>query len=197
MKIKNIAAIIGVGTVLMFGTTLVNAQGKAQNGGIRNFDFLNHTYAKGCYTGEGRKTIKVTDGKFADGDDFFNVELKVVYGDVNGDGKTDAIVRVDCGNSAGTYRNFEVDVFTMVGKIVKLIGRIDQRQIELDYKRGYRKGIVFNLADVDPEIEAGRVEIAAYTDGSFASPANITTFDYKLTGTKFVLRGKPKRKKIT
>lgn len=164
--------------------------------GIRSVDFLNRTFPFGCYSGEGRKSIMVVDGKFADGDDFFNVDEKIVYGDVNGDGREDAIVRVHCGNSAGTFRDFEVDVFTANGKGVKLLGRIGQPQIEADYKRTFRRGIVFAFAETDPEIDGGHLKIAALTDGSFAGPANTATFEYKLGGTRFVLVGKPKRNPI-
>ncbi|MEP6945677.1 MAG: hypothetical protein ABJA02_07150 [Acidobacteriota bacterium] len=179
------------------GATMSSAIAAQSKTGIRAIDFLNRTYAAGCYTGEGRKSIKVANGKFADGDDFFNVDEQVTYGDVNGDGKEDAIVRIYCGNSAGTYRDFEVDVFTASGKGAKLISRIDQPQMEADYKRTFRKGIVFGLAEPAPEIKAGRIEIGALTDGSFAGPANTTTFEYKLAGAKLVVMGKPKRKKNT
>jgi len=189
MKLKALLlAVVAVATI----SSAASAQSKT---GIRSVDFLNRTYAKGCYTGEGRKNIKVVDGKFADGDDFFNIDEKVVYGDVNGDGKEDAVVRVNCGNSAGTFRDFEVDVFTMAGKNVKLLARLGQPQMETDHKRYYKNGIVFALAEAEPEIEGRTIEIAAITDGSFASPAYTTTFEYKLAGTKLVLHGKPKRKK--
>jgi hypothetical protein len=46
-----------------------------------------------------------------------------------------------------------------------------------------------------PKIVNGHVIVEALMDGSFAGPENTATFDYQLSGDKFVLSGKPAIKK--
>ncbi|HWW77630.1 MAG TPA: carboxypeptidase-like regulatory domain-containing protein, partial [Pyrinomonadaceae bacterium] len=96
--------------------------------GIRDVDFLNHTYtASGCATdAELPKTVKVTGGEFKNEESlFYNVRAdEIGYGDLNGDGSEEAIVQIRCGSSAGTLRAFEIQAFTLRGGSATLLARL-------------------------------------------------------------------------
>ena len=180
--------------VLMFSSV-----GFAQTtgAGIRGVDFLNHSYqSSACAEDLGiDETVKVSKGKFAEAENFYNVyEGKVIYGDLNGDGSEDAAVQISCGSSAGSLRAFEVHVFTLQDGQAKLLGRVDSHGVENEYKKTYPRGFVVTLAGDDAKIRNGHLYVGAYTDGSNAGPKYISTFDYKLSGDKFVLNGKPARR---
>lgn len=171
--------------------------GQSKDSGIRSIDFLNHSYESSvCSEDLGiAKTVKVAAGKFSQDENFFNVyEGKVVYGDVNGDGSEDAAVQIVCGSSAGSLRAFEVQVFTFQDGQAKLLGRLDNHGVESAYKKLYPNGFVVALAGDEGKIANGHLFVGAYTDGSNAGPKYISTFDYKWSGDKFVLVGKPARK---
>ena len=141
------------------------------------------------------KTIKVTQGKFAAAENFFNVyESRVLYGDINGDGQEDAAVQISCGSSAGSLRAFEVHVFTFKNGAATLLARLDSGGLERAYKKLYPRGFVVTLAGDEGKIARGHLFVGAYTDGSNAGPKYISTFDYQWAGGKFKLFGKPVRK---
>ncbi len=166
--------------------------------GIRDIDFLNFTYQPSvCSADIGLpRTVKVAGGEFKDGDNFYNVRREEIgYGDLNGDGGEEAVVQIRCGSSAGTLRAFEVQAFTLRGGRATLLARLDSDRVEGDYKKTYPRGVVFYPGEHAPKVEGGRLIFEALTDGSFASPANVATFDYRLAGSRFVLTGRPKRAK--
>ncbi len=167
--------------------------------GIRGFDFLNYGYpASVCAEDVGLpKTVKVRGGEFKDRDNnFFNVAKdEIAYGDLNGDGSEDAVVQIRCGAGNGTLRAFEIHAYSLQNGQPKLLARLDSTGVEGDYQRTFPNGIVFFPGENGPKIANGHLVVEALTDGSFADPANVATFDYKLAGNKFVLVGKPTRKK--
>jgi hypothetical protein len=114
---------------------------------------------------------------------------------VNGDGSEDAVVLIRCGSGAGTLRAFEVHAYSSQDGQAKLLARLDSTAVESDYQKSYPGGVVFYAGETGPKILNGHVLVEALTDGSFAGPENTATFDYQLSGGKFVLSGKPTRKK--
>lgn len=170
-----------------------------QTSGIRGVDFLAHSYQTSvCSEDVGLpKTVKVRDGKFEDRDkNFFHVAAnETAYGDVNGDGSEDAVVLIRCGSGAGTLRAFEVHAYTLQNAQATLLARLDSTAVESDYRKSYPDGVVFYAGETAPKIANGHVIVEALTDGSFAGPENTGTFDYQLREGKFVLSGKPTRKK--
>ena len=198
MKIK-----AGLPATLFMGlSTILSAQPTAassQSSGIRGIDFLNHSYQTSvCSEDVGLpRPVKVRDGKFKDSDaNFFDVNKdEMAYGDVNGDGSEDAVVFIRCGSSVGTLRAFEVHAYSLQGGQAKLLARLDSTGVEGDYKKSYPDGVVFYPGETGPKIVNGHVIVEALTDGSFAGPENVATFDYQLSGGKFVLSGKPTRVK--
>jgi hypothetical protein len=169
--------------------------------GIRNIDFLNYSYqASVCSEDTGLpKTVKVSNGKFNDRDsNFFNVaKEEIVYGDVNGDGSEDAVVLIRCGSAAGTLRAFEVHAYSFQNQRASLLARLDSTGVISDYQKTYADGTLHYAGENGPKIVNGHVIVEALTDGSFAGPENVATFDYQLSGGKFVLSGKPTRTKRT
>jgi hypothetical protein len=169
--------------------------------GIRSIDFLNYSY-QGSACGEDTglpKTIKVRNGKFMDREkNFFNVaKAEIAYGDVNGDGAEDAVLLIRCGfGASSTYRPFEVQAYSFQDGKAKLLARLGNSGLESDYKITNPDGMVMYPAATGPKIVKGHVMVQALTDGSLAGPENVATFDYQLSGDKFVLQGKPTIKKI-
>ena len=167
--------------------------------GIRGVDFLNYGYQTSVCSEEVGlpQTVKVRDGKFKDRDNnFFDIaKAGIVYGDVNEDGSEDAVVLIRCGSGAGTLRAFEVHAYSLQNGRAKLLARLDSAAVESDYRKSYPDGTIFYAGETAPQIVDGHVTVEALSDGSFAGPENTATFDYQLSGGKFVLSGKPTRKK--
>jgi hypothetical protein len=176
--------------------TAAYAQSAPEASGIRGVDFLNYGYeSSACSEDLGiAKTVKVGGGKFRQGDNYYNVVGRVAYGDLNADGREDAAVRIDCGSSAGTLRDFEVHIFTLRGGRPALLARLDSHAAEADYKKFYPEGFVVALARSDPKIAGGQLVVEALTDGSNASPKYVSAFNYRLSGRRLVLNGRPKRR---
>jgi hypothetical protein len=177
------------------------APGSQTTSGIRSIDFLNYSYQGSvCSADTGLpKTVKVRNGKFRDREsNFFEVaKEEIVYGDVNGDGGEDALVLIRCGSAAGTLRAFEVHAYSFQNGQARLLARLDSTGVEGDYQKTYTGGTLFYAGENGPKIAGGHVIVEALTDGSFAWPENVATFDYQLSGGKFVLSGKPTRTKRT
>lgn len=169
--------------------------------GIRSIDFLNYSYQGSvCSEDAGLpKTVKVRNGKFKDREsNFFNIaKEEIVYGDVNSDGSEDAILLIRCGSAAGTLRAFEVHAYSFHNGQAKLLARLDSTGVERDYQKSYPDGIVFYAGEHGPQVVNGHVIVEALTDGSFAGPENVATFDYQLSAGKFVLSGKPTKTQRT
>jgi hypothetical protein len=175
--------------------------GSHTTSGIRSIDFLNYSY-RGSICSEDTglpKTVKVRNGKFKDRDNnFFEVAREeIAYGDVNNDGSEDAVILIRCGSAAGTLRAFEVHAYSFQSGGAKLLAQLDSTHVEDDYKKSHAEGTVFYAGENGPKIANGHVIVEALTDGSFAGPENVATFDYHLSGGKFVLSKEPARTKRT
>lgn len=197
MKIK----IVLLTTLLLAFSAVGFAQsgtGKAASG-IRSVDFLNYSYrGSDCSEDSGLpKTVKVRNGKFKDrANNFFTVDKKeIVYGDLNGDGNEEAVLLIRCGSTAGSLRAFEVHAYSFRNGRASLLARVDSSSLLSDYQKSYPEGMLHYAGERGPKIMKGHVIVEALMDGSFASPENVVSFDYQLSGDKFVLSGKPVRTK--
>ena len=162
-------------------------------------DFLNYTYQSTVCAEdlEISPKIKVSQGKFKDGDNFYNVkDDNVTNADVNGDGSEDAVVAIDCGNSAGTFRSFEIHAFTFENGKAETLAVLDNNQVTKDYNEHYPDSYVFSIPQDGVTVNNGNLVVDVMTDGSFAMPENISTFVYKLSGNKFILTAKPTKRKF-
>jgi len=165
---------------------------------IKSIDFLNFTYeSTSCAEDLGiDQKIKVGKGKFKDGDNYFNVkDNNFMYADANGDGREDAVVTLECGNSAGTFRSFEIHAFSFENNQAKRFAALDFNQVSEDYTKHFPEGFVFGIPQngVTVDNDAALV-VDVMTDGSFAMPKNVSTFIYKLRGGKFTLTAKPAKR---
>src|SRR6476469_8393849 len=156
----------------------------AQND-IHSIDFKNFTYSPFC-AGDDPETLTVKNGEFSketpqDGYVdrlYFNVS-DIAYGDLNGDGRDEAIVLTVC-NTGGTGNFSEGFVFTMKGAKATMTGRIPGGDRAYGGLRSSRveKGLL--LVDSN---DPGK-------DGASCCPELILTTTYKLGGNKLTKVGK-------
>jgi hypothetical protein len=163
--------------------------------GIRRTDFMNYSYRSSvCAENfEVPNPVKVRRGKFAQGEAWFDIQSKTVYADLNGDGAREAVVFAKCGSTAGNFNNTEIFAYGMRGAKVRLLASIDSNEMERGFKRYFKEGFIVTIKGV--KAENGRIVVEAYTDGSNAGPKYISTLNYRLSGSKLVLTGKPVRRR--
>lgn len=166
----------------LMATTVSGQVGDAQRS-IRNVDFRNFTYTGGCI-GEEQK-FTTTDGVFerADPDDsvYFQV-LKVVYGDLTGDGVDEAIVQSNC-NTGGTGQFSDGTVFTMRGGkpvVMTTLGIGDRAD-----------GGIYGLAISDGVLV---VERFGQDNSGACCPEYVETQRFRFNGKKFVPASKATRR---
>ena len=117
------------GTLLMVGLFLVlNVMVFGQDD-IRRVDFKNFAYEPFC-AGEEKQKVTVKDGEFSeekqmDGyvDRFYFKVFDVAYGDLNGDGKDEAVILTVC-NTGGTGNFSEGFVYSIKARKPSMIARI-------------------------------------------------------------------------
>ena len=197
---SNVASVANSNPPTNANSSSANNTASSQNASsdIRRIDFLNHSYqSAACAEDVGLpETVRVRNGRFSEGSNFYNViENQVVYGDVNADGREDAVIQITCGSSAGTLRAFEIHAYTFQNGQAVSLARLDSGGVEHDYKSVYPEGSVFALAESGARIENGQLIVEALADGSFAGPENIATFRYRLIGYGFELVGQPTRRR--
>jgi hypothetical protein len=163
---------------------------------IKDVDFSNFSYRVVFDDPKNEKTIKLAGGELTDSDagNTYSLFDKPVYADINGDKSEDAVVEIKL-DSTGSYRDFEVHAYTFRNGAAKMLARITAGQVTKDYKKYYPKNALLHYAGVNPpKIQNRLVTVEALTDGSFACPKYTAIFNYKLSGGKFILSGKPMRK---
>ncbi len=175
-----------IGFVLSVYAVSIQAQSS-----IRKVDFKNFSYRLSCGSADRKSTVKVRNGKY-DGrkgslntDVFLNI-YKVLYGDLDGDQKDEAVVFYMCGSGA-SYAYFR-------GLVYSLKNRKPTLMTELE---GGNKGDGgFN----DVWIVNGRLVVERNqvgVGGSACCPESIEITRYKLKGKHLVRSGKRQSRKIT
>ena len=160
---------------------------------IRGVNFLNYTYRSSLCSENFQlpEAFKTRKGKYRDKQSYAEIKNgKVVYGDLNGDGREEAIVHIACGDFTGNFSSSDVFVYTMKKGKVELLSKINSNAMETDYKGFYPEGFLVTLKGVT--IVKGRMIVEAYADGSNAGPTHIATMNYELIGSGANLTGKPK-----
>lgn len=183
---------IGATLVLLACLNVAAAQtGKAATG-IRSLDFRNRTYPFNLGGDEETVALRNGEDKRGDGGEIYSVgKNDVVYGDVNGDGVEDAIVRIRLWTGA-SLRAFEIQAYEFKDGGAKLLARLPMSQVAEAYKNS------MCCTGEGLQIKNGHVIFEVLTDGKvILSAEKITTFDYVLSGGKFVLSGAPKSRKNT
>ena len=160
-----------------------------KSSGIRSVDFRNLSYP--FVYGDEEMTAKLRNGKFklADVDGMVYVNKNdVAYGDVNGDGIEDAVVRLRLTTGA-SLRDFEIQAYTLEKGKAKLLARLNMDKAT----EGYEGCVCCSGERL--KSRNGHVIFEVLTDGEIIlSGKNITTFDYKLSGDKLILSGKPTKR---
>ena len=157
--------------------------------GIRSVDFRNRSYQFNL--GGDEETIKLRKGqdKRGAGEIYSIGKNDVVYGDVNGDGAEDAVVRIRLWTGA-SLRGFEIQAYEFKDGEAKLLARLPMSQVAYDYKNS------MCCTGEGLQLKNGHVIFDVLTDGKIIlSAEKVTTFDYVLSGT-FVSSGAPKSRKI-
>jgi hypothetical protein len=158
---------------------------------IRRIDFKNFTYRAHCIS-DTAQDVTVKDGEFSeekqeDGyvDRFYFKVFDINYGDLNGDGRDEAIVLTVC-NTGGTGNFSEGFIFGMKAAKPTLLARIpggDRAYGGLRKTRVENGLLVVESNDPGPE-------------GGSCCPQIIVTTKYKLTGNRIVQSGKETRRDI-
>src|SRR4051794_15737384 len=110
---------------------------------IRKVDFLDFTYHSSlCSQEYGKKgigkVVRVRNGEFKNKNVYFAVAgNKLIYADVTGDGREDAIVPIDCGAITANFALSEVYIYTIQNGRVTLLAEISDKDMERDYRRYY------------------------------------------------------------
>jgi hypothetical protein len=168
---------------------------------IRKVDFLNFTYPSSLCSQEfGKKGIgkivRVRKGEFKNKNVYFALEEnKVIYGDVTGDGREEAIVPVGCGAIMANFSRSEIYIYTLKAGRPTLVAEISDKEMERDYRRAYPDAESYwGVTGNDLKVRNGNLEIEVLADGPHASPKYNVTLEYQLSGKNVRLMGKPQRK---
>jgi hypothetical protein len=193
MKIKCLFLTMLILAVASVG--FAQSKTKAKASGIRSIDFFNYSYRTEVCP-DFPETVKLRKGILKDGDMSVNINKgEVVYGDVNKDGKEDAVVQLRC-TTGTSFRSFDIQVFTFQKGQAKLLAELGMGDVGADFDKFYPDSIMC-CAGGAPAIRNGHLIVKAYTDGMFLNPENTTTFNYKFNDGGFVLSGKPTKTKKT
>lgn len=167
---------------------------------IRKVDFDNFTYHSSlCSQEYGRKGIgkivRVRNGEFKNKNVYFAVaDNRIIYADVTGDGREDAIVPIDCGAVGANFALSEVNIYTIQNGRATLLAEINDKDMERDYRRHYPDAESYwGVNENGLKAKNGNLEIDVLADGPHASPKYIVTLEYRLSGETLRLIGKPQR----
>jgi hypothetical protein len=168
---------------------------------LRKVDFLNFTYPSSlCAQEYGRegigKTVRVRAGEFKNKNVYFAVGGdRIVYADMTGDGREEAIVPIDCGAITANFALSEVYIYTIKNGSATLLAKVGDKDLERDYRRHYPDAESYwGIHENGLRAENGNLEIDVLADGSHASPQHIVTLGYRLSSETLRLVGKPQRK---
>jgi hypothetical protein len=177
------------------------AQTKPAVADIRKVDFLNFTYnPTQCSQEYGRQGIgrmlNVRNGEFKNKSVYFSVMSdKIMYADLTGDGKEEAIVPIDCGAVGANFSRSEVNVFTLENGHAALLAATNDKSLERDYRASYADSDGYwGIGENGIKANNGNLQIEVMVDGPHAQPKYIATLEYGLTGKLLKLKGKPARR---
>lgn len=187
--------------IVLLGAITSFAQPKPQVTDIRKVDFLNFTYNPSqCSTEYGRqgigKIVNVKNGEFKNKNVYFSVvNDKIIYADLTGDGKEEAIVPVDCGAMGANFSRSEVNIYTVENGRAALLAATNDKSMERDYRANYADADGYwGINENGIKASNGNLVIEVLVDGPHAAPKYIATLEYGLTGKTLKLKGKPARR---
>lgn len=167
---------------------------------IRQVDFLNFTYHSSLCSQEFvrdgiGKTVRVRRGEFKNKDVYFGVDKRMVYGDVTGDGREDAVVSIGCAERMANFGFSEIYLYAIQAGRATLLAEINDKDMERDYRRSYPDAELFwGITNSGVKVRNGNLEIEVFADGSHATPQYIVTLEYRLSNGTFSLNRRPQRR---
>jgi len=192
--------ILSLMTLCLCALTCV-AQTKPPVTDIRKVDFLNLTYTSTqCSQEYGKqglgRLVNVHEGEFKNKSVYFSVMSdKIIYADLTGDGKDEAIVPIDCGAMGANFSRSEVNIFTLENGHAALLAATNDKSMERDYRANYADADGYwGINENGIKVNNGNLQIEVMVDGPHAQPKYIATLEYGLTGKILKLKGKPARK---
>jgi hypothetical protein len=179
---------------------LLGATSSATVTDIPKVDFLNFTYHSSLcskeYGGKGiGKTVRVQEGEFKNKDVYFAVaDSAIIYADVTGDGREDAIVSADCGAITANFARSEIYIYTIQDGRATFLAGISDKELEADYRRHYPDAESYwGINENGVKAKDGNLEVDVLADGPHASPQYLVALAYRLSGKTLRLIGKPQR----
>ncbi len=172
------------------------AQAKSEITDIRQVDFLNYTYQSRLCSQEIpgiSKTVRVRKGEFENDEVRFGVD-DVIYGDITGDGREEAIVEIGCMLLGANGWLSDIFIYTLKNGRAALVAELNDNNMYRDYKRYYSNGTLWRITDNGVKVKGNNLVIERFAEGSHAAPKYVATMDYRLNGTKLTLSGKPQRR---
>src|SRR5262249_42152715 len=107
----------------------------------------------------------------------------------------DAIVPISCGAIMANFSLSEIYIYTIKDGHTTLLAEISDKDMERDYRRYYPDTETYwGVTGNDLKERNGHLEIEVFADGPHASPKYIVTLEYRLSGERFRLIGKPQRR---
>lgn len=168
---------------------------------IRKVDFLNFTYNSSlCSQEYGRKGIgrivRVRNGESKNKSVYFAVTNdRIIYADLTGDGKEEAIVPVECGATGANFSRSEINIYSVASGRATLLAATNDKTMERDYRANYADADGYwGINENGIKVINGKVIIEVLVDGSHAAPKYIATLEYGLSGKTLKLSGKPPRR---
>jgi hypothetical protein len=164
-----------------------------QKGGIRGVDFNNTDYPSDCskvYSNSGfPDVIHVVNGNWkhgSGGDAVFFGNNPPIYGDVNGDGRDEAVVHTSCGLAVSTEAHDEIFVFGMATFRPKLLAKLSALDLGAPSHD-------FAWTFTDVQVKNGQLVVGYLTGGPRAQPAWEVTARFKVIGGRLVRTGSDKK----
>jgi hypothetical protein len=165
---------------------------------IRTIDFRNFTYdVTGCVRDADGRALTASvpvsggQGKLSIGAatmDFGIVDI--IYGDVTGDGLSEALVFAACNNPGANAGLDQIFVFGLTHGKPVLFGAFTNEAVNADYRRAFG-GFMWN--SLHGGISNNQVTLTGFAEGPHAQPRYEVRFAYRWAGGQFVLAKVPER----
>ena len=171
-------------------------QAKSEITDIRRVDFLNFTYQSRLCSQEIPgipKTVKIRSGEFQNDEGGFSVVgNKIVYGDLNSDGREDAIVFIDCMSQGANFSMSEIFIYTLENGRATMLAGLDDNDMERDYKQYYPNGFLWS-GSTGLKVKGNNLAIDKFAEGTHVAPKYLVKMNYRVNGTNLTLSRKPLR----
>lgn len=158
-----------------------------------NVDFKNFKYDRISCEGIPKKAT-VKNGEFKkinkDYETSFSI-TNIIYGDINADGDSEALIVGECGLQGANYWPVQIFVYSIKNEQPKLIDTLTEDRMAHDYERFYPNGTLWQFGSLN--YKNGNFIIERLADGPHCCPEHTVFMEYHLTGSKVAITGKPRK----